>query len=265
MNEPKRWLDDGASEVIGRLLRAASDEQPTASAVQRAVAGVAMGAGVTGAALGSASASVGAAAKAAPLATGIFLKWTLLGSLVTLGAGAVVTSLSSPDPDPMATPASLPSGKADARPSKALAAEPQAEKPVVQDSGGARNIAPSAQLGPRDEGPRPSSSAKGPPTPAEEVAVADIELLARETKLIDRARAELAAGRAGPTLAILNEYQAQFPRPRYAPEALYLRMEALLAQGNRQAARQVAERLVSNYPQSPQATRAEALLSTTIR
>jgi hypothetical protein len=263
MNEPKRWLDDGASEVIGHLLRAASDERPSAAAVERAVAGVAVGAGVTGAAVGSAAASIGAAAKGAPLASGIFLKWTLLGSLVTLGAGGLATNLSNPRPDPMATPASLPSGKPGAPPNKALTAVPQ-EQPVVQDTGGAQNIAPSAQPGPGDEVPRPSSSAKEPTTPAEEAAVVDVELLSRETELVDRARAELAAGHAGPALAILNEYQAQFPRPRYAPEALYLRMEALLAQGNQQAAKQLAKRLASSYPQSPHAARAEALLSTTI-
>jgi hypothetical protein len=263
MNEPKRWLDDGASEQIGRLLRAASDEQPSATALERAVAGVTVGAGVTGAAVGSASASIGAAAKGAPLASGIFLKWTLLGSLVTLGAGGLVTSLSSFGPDPMATPARLPAGKPDTLPSEALTPVPQ-EQPVVRDSGGAQNIAPSAQSGLGGEVRRPSSSTKGPPTPAEEAAVVDVELLGRETKLVDRARAELGAGRAGPALVILNEYQAQFPSPRYAPEALYLRMEALLAQGNQQAARQVAKRLASSYPQSPHAARAEALLSTTI-
>jgi len=264
MNEPKRWLDDGASEVIGRLLRAASDERPSATAVERAVAGVAVGAGVTAAAVGSASASMVAAAKGAPLASGIFLKWTLLASLVTLGAGGLVTSLSSPGPDSMATPASLPSGKADAPPSNARTAVPP-EQPVVQDTGGAQNIALSAQRGPGGEGPRPSGSAKEPTTPVEETAVVDVELLARETELVDRARAELAAGQAGPALAILDEYQAQFPRPRYAPEALYLRMEALLAQGNRQAAKQLAKRLASSYPQSPHAARAEALLSRTIQ
>ena len=264
MDEPKRWLDDGVPEVIGRLLRAASDEQPSAMALERAVAGVAVGAGVTGIAVGTASAGVGAGVKSAPLASGIFLKWTLLGSLVTLGAGGLAVGLSNPPPHQAARPAGQPSSAVAARPRTAATAVPRAEWPAVSDSVSEQHAASSAQSGLVGEARRPSISTRGSPSPAEEAVVADVELLARETKLVDRARAELSAGRAAPALAILDDYQAQFPRPRYAPEALYLRMEAWLVQGNQQAARQVAKRLASSYPTSPHAARAEALLSTTI-
>lgn len=260
MNEPKRWLDDGASEEIARLLRAASDERPAATAVERAVASVVVGAVVSGAAIGSASAGVSAAAKVAPMASGIFLKWTLLGSLVAIGAGGLATSLSRPASDPVARPAPPATGKPGTLPSTAGTGAPQ-EPAVDPDQVGPSRLASSAEPRRGGEVRRPSSS-KVLPAPAEETAVVDVELLARETMLVDRARAELAAGRTGPALVILDEYQAQFPRPRYGPEALYLRMEALLAQGNQQAARQVANRLASSYPQSPHAARAEALLST---
>lgn len=262
MNEPKRWLDDGAPDVIGRLLRAASDEHPSTTAVERAVAGVAIGAGVTGAGIGTAGASIGVGVKSAPLASGIFLKWTLLGTLVTLGAGGVAVGLSSPPAGQVPAPARLSPSTAAA--AKTPVATVQQAEPAIADSVRAQHAASVAQTELGGEARRPSSSTKASLTPMEEVPVVDVELLARETKLVDRARAELAAGRASTALVTLDEYQAQFPRQRYAPEALYLRMQALLAQGNQLAARQVAKRLASSHPTSPHAARAEAVLSTSI-
>lgn len=243
MNEPKRWLDDGASEVMGRLLRAASDEQPSATAVERAVV-----------------ASACAAVKSAPLASAIFLKWTLLGCLVTLGAGGVAVSLSSPPPDQAVTPARLASS------ALTDTAVQRAEPPPIPDSVKAHDPASARQIGRGGALQRRSSSTKGSPPSAtkEATVVVDVELLAHETKLVDKARGELAAGRAASALAVLDEYQARFPHPRYAPEALYLRMEALLVQGNRHSARQVAERLAAKHATSPHAARAEAVLATTI-
>jgi len=260
MNEPRRWLDEGAPEVIGRMLRAAGDERPSSDAVERAVAGLAVGAGITG----SAGAAAGATAKGTTLASGVFLKWTLLGSLVTLGAGGLAVGLSSPSNPQVAMPAGVASSAPVARPQTSVADLQPPEEPSVPDSVDAKRATPAASTGLGSELRPQASSPKSAQAPAEEVPVVDVELLARETRLVDRARADLAAGRAGSALAILDEYQAQFPQPRYAPEALYLRMEGLLAQGNTQAARQVAKRLAQSHPNSPHAARAEALLTTTI-
>src|SRR5688572_21561667 len=79
MNEPKRWLSDGAPPEIGQVLRAAGSEQPSSGSLERALASVALGAGITGAAT-SAAGAAGVASS-----SGIFLKWTLLGCAVTLG------------------------------------------------------------------------------------------------------------------------------------------------------------------------------------
>ena len=257
MNEPKRWLDDGAPDAIGHMLRAAGDERPSRAALERAVAGVVVGAGISGSAVGVA----GAAVKGAPLAGGVFLKWTLLGSLVTLGAGGLaagVSSLTSERAAPARAPSSTP-----AEPRMQVVDSHPAAQPDQPDL--AASVEPSPKAAPTPAGREPRGDGDSPrPNAVAEASPVDAEVLVQETRLVDRARAELAAGRAARTLVALDEYQARFPRPRYAPEALYLRMEALLALGNRPAARQVASRLASSHPSSPHAARAEAVLSTKI-
>jgi len=285
MNEPKRWLDDGAPEAVGQMLRAADNERPSPAALDQALAGVAVGAGILSSASGAAGAS--ATLKGALLANSVFLKWSLIGALVTVGAGGLAVGFSapfsSPHDEPVASPASsTPSG---AKAPRAPGAEeqrgeppapsaPKAE-PNLDDTPGTAppGTAPPAAAPPAAnargttdgrQARRPMEALKGASASAVDTGVVDVEVLAQETKLVDRARAELGAGQAAGALFTLDEYQTRFPRPRYAPEALYLRMEALLLLGKTQAARQVATRLAASHPSSPHAARAEAVLKTTI-
>jgi hypothetical protein len=100
-----------------------------------------------------------------------------------------------------------------------------------------------------------SSDAPAPGLPLE------AETLAEEVRSVDRARASLAAGRPHQALALLDEYERRFRARGFAPEALYLRMEALTALGQNAAAISAAERLLASYPNSPQGARARVLLS----
>jgi hypothetical protein len=92
---------------------------------------------------------------------------------------------------------------------------------------------------------------------------ADTEQLAEQVALVDRARGALANGDAPGALAALNQYDAQFARRKFAPESLYLRMEALLREGRTSAARDVAQMLVQSYSTSPHAARARQVLAQT--
>jgi hypothetical protein len=258
MTEPKRWAEDGASAVVGQLLRAAAEEQPTSHSLERALAGVTAAGVVTGSA--SAAAGSVATAKGMPLASAIFAKWMLYGVVATLTAGGLglgarrLLQAAPAAPSP-AQGAALALPSTQTLPSaQALRDSPSTEAPT--DARPARATAPAA---PGVRASHPSSVAQASSAPAVE-PVLDAAALAQETQLVDHARAELGAGHAGAALATLDEYQARFPQPRYAPEALYLRMEALLASGNAAAARQVAGRLASRYPNGPHAARAEALL-----
>jgi outer membrane protein assembly factor BamD (BamD/ComL family) len=89
----------------------------------------------------------------------------------------------------------------------------------------------------------------------------DVETLTEEVRQVDRARVALAAGRPAQTLAVLEEYERHFPQHRFAPEALYLRMEALMSLGRAAEARLAAERLLANYPGAPNGARARAVLT----
>jgi hypothetical protein len=97
--------------------------------------------------------------------------------------------------------------------------------------------------------------------PQEAEAPVDAEKLAEEVRVIDP-RSALAAGRATDALTALDEYDARMAPRRFQPEALYLRMQALLALGRKTDARSTAARLVRSFPQSPHTARARRVLET---
>ena len=90
----------------------------------------------------------------------------------------------------------------------------------------------------------------------------DAERLAEEVALVDQARGALARGDGSAAIAALDQYEARFTQRKFAPEALYLRMEALLKLGRTSAGRAVAARLVAGYPRSPHTARARQVLAT---
>jgi hypothetical protein len=114
--------------------------------------------------------------------------------------------------------------------------------------------------------PEAAPGLAGPRTVAPEAPAAsgvplDAETLAEEVKSVDRARAALAAGQAAQTLVVLDEYERRFRKRGFAPEALYLRMEAYTSLGRTAEARTAAERLLTNYPNSLHGARARAVLA----
>jgi TolA-binding protein len=85
--------------------------------------------------------------------------------------------------------------------------------------------------------------------------------LTAETATLDAARASLRAGQAGDALATLDSFAVRFPSGALAPEAGALRVEALLASGDRAAAEAVGRALVATYPRTSAAYRARALFN----
>ena len=84
--------------------------------------------------------------------------------------------------------------------------------------------------------------------------------LAAELALLDDARQALAASSATRALRSLNDYDLRFEHPNLAPEALYLRLEALTLQGDKAGTEAVARRLLGSYPRGPHAARARSVL-----
>jgi hypothetical protein len=75
--------------------------------------------------------------------------------------------------------------------------------------------------------------------------------LARERELIERARAELRAGRAADALSALRVHEREFPNGVLLEERLGLQIEVLAARGETAAARQRAAEFRSRFPGSP--------------
>jgi RNA polymerase sigma-70 factor, ECF subfamily len=85
--------------------------------------------------------------------------------------------------------------------------------------------------------------------------------LGAQLALIDGARAMLANGSARDALAQLREYDARYPAGALGPEALALRVEALLRSGEQARGRALGDRFVAQHPKSPYAARIRSLLA----
>lgn len=95
---------------------------------------------------------------------------------------------------------------------------------------------------------------------SEAVTALPAETLAAEIAGIDRARSLLAAGSNSRAVAALDDYERRFPKNHFAPEVLYLRMEAASRAGHADEARRFARQLLARYPTSPQSEKARHLL-----
>jgi len=281
MTEPKRWIDEGPPQAIERLLHAAAAERPPEASMSRTLTALGVGAGTASAASAAGAATVGGAAASAGKATGIFaasalVKWGLLAGAVTaagLTGRAVVRSRAEQRALPAAVSALAPGARtlapAPKTPTAAPLALPEAPATEVVPVPGEPPPEP-APLLPRGArgavAPHPSvvSSRAEPRVAAEPEAPIDVERLAEEVALVDQARGAFARGDGAAAIAALDGYDARFKQQKFAPEALYLRMESLLKLGRTGAARAVAARLVSAYPKSPHTARARQVMSETI-
>lgn len=127
----------------------------------------------------------------------------------------------------------------------AMATVAQNEEPRV-NAVAARNFAPvmatDASAMPQTEAPPVASS------------------MGQEIATVDLARRALREGDAGAALRTLDEYRARWPRGVFAIEVMVLRVETLLAMGQRAAAESLAASTIRAQPTSRYATRLRNLL-----
>jgi TolA-binding protein len=193
-------------------------------------------------------------------ALGTFAKWAVLATAVTAAgvAGNVVMSrpvASSATRAPLA-PVSMPATAAPKPPE-----QPTEIAPIEPVATAAQPVEPAPPAVARVV-PTSTSKTATKAAPIEDAPL-DAERLAEEVALVDQARGALARGDAGAALRALDEYEARFSERRFAPEALYLRMESLLRLGKSETARAVAERLAKRFPSSPHTARARQVLTQT--
>jgi TolA-binding protein len=255
MSDPTRLLSGETSDFEKELLRSWNAEQPSDAARDRVLAIV--GAGAVGGAVAAVAKVGGSIAPKAGVAGGAALaKWLAIGALGIVTASATVayvrhvrrashsmTTGAAHDVDSERSPAvSVPvnaSAPAEATP---RANEPAATTATPPESS-ARSTAP-----PRRGAGTEKSTHPGDPALGEQVSA------------LDRARRALSDGDPAAALRELDEDEARFPRGALAEEAEVLRVESLLAAGDRATASRAGARFLAAHPASPHAARVHALL-----
>lgn len=104
---------------------------------------------------------------------------------------------------------------------------------------------------------------QAPPEPEPSARVDSPNLLALEIARVDEARALLNSGKPDAALAALKTYDPTSPGAVLGREALIIRIEALLARGDRAGARALAAQYLARYPKDVHAARMQQIASTT--
>jgi hypothetical protein len=236
MSELRRWSAEGATAEEIALLEAGRGVQPSASAQARARALRALGAGAAVATIGT-TAPLAAATKSGLTLASKVLVLSLVGSGVVAGAVAVRASHPRSAPTAAAEHAGpRPQSPERARPEPSREEPPAASVPVAVSA---------AQSGVRARPARPASSS---------------DQLTRETKALELAHRALAEHDPRTALGILDRYRAQFPDGSLASESVLLRVQALLAIGDRAGAQALADSYSAANPGTPYSRRIKEIV-----
>jgi hypothetical protein len=270
MKDPERLADVDASALARRMLTAARHEKPSNAAFDRTVAALGVSAVVVGAGASAGITAAGAAASAGAnaMAAGVggtalsgatklapaglvfaVAKWVGIGAvsgLLTAGVVDGVSTWSAPEPREPAQKA------------------PSTFSPSVGAAGPSRVEQVRTPPGQPDElAALPVKPTVSRPAVAQQPheAAARRARLAAEVAAVDRAREAMARGNSTQALQALDAYERGFSEQQFRPEALYLRMEALVQRGDLAGARSVATTLLAADPHGPHAARARAVLA----
>jgi hypothetical protein len=269
MNDPRRLRDEYAGDLEGRLLRSVQSDAPRSDAHRRTL--VALGLG--GATLGIPAATTAAAAAkvGSTMTVAAIIKWIGVGvgaAVVTVGAvyetpkllglrqstvvehappPSAVAGLDRAEPSPLGLiePSLTENGSSE---NHAAPAVPRAPENLPPTNPARQPHAMQSQMDNFADLPPPSINAEpNPPGLSQEVAMLDT---ARQTVSSDPVS----------TLHMLDNYEARFPRGDLAPEALVLRIEALVRSGQRAAAEKLAREYLARNPGSPHARKIGTLI-----
>jgi hypothetical protein len=259
MNGPSRLLESSSHAGVRELLRAGIDESPRPAALQRTALALGVsGSIVSATAAASATGAAVVTSAAAPTTLALAAKWIAIGTLCGGGLAASAQAVSdfAATPPPAAAVTNRLVGTPAAQVASAI---------VVTHAGPAEPAAPqiieAQPPGPARSTPtRTSTSTPSPALPAS-ASLPDAQSLAHEVTTIDAARAALSAGRAANALAQVDGYFARARTGTLDREAELLRIDALTALGQRDAAAAHARAYAANYPRDPRLGRLRALLS----
>jgi hypothetical protein len=272
MTDPRRLKDEYAGDLQGQLLRSVDADAPRRDAHGRTL--VALGFGSAALGIPAATTATAAAKVGASVTMTMVVKWVGIGigaAVIAAGtvyeapklAGRVPSGVTPREQVSTAAPIALDDHK------PASPREPIA--PAVNDNGndGNRITAPSpgSPQGDAISNPKrtpravPNAAQKdiANPSPASELVESEPPGLSREVAMLDTARQSVSSDPVG-TLRVLDDYANQFPHGNLAPEALVLRIEALVRSGQRSAAEKLAREYLARNPGSPHARKIATLL-----
>ncbi len=244
MTDPSRWNEEGADDFERSLLGSAkSDRMPEASRHRIAAALATVTVAGTLEATTSTSTTTGGLLGTAKL--------VLISAMIAIGAAAAVYLLRSGTEERAATTVSAPPENAPRREqvssSNAVAVEPTVR---VEDLPAAASPAS-----------KPASPRTSPPVVASAPGRAAAgSNLAAEAALLDGARALLRSGDLAGASASLDAYEREFAAGALAYEAGVMRVDLLVARGERAEAKVRARKLLERQPNGPYATRLRALV-----
>lgn len=273
MTEPRRLKDKYAGGFEGALLRSARADAPSARARGRAFVALGVGGAVAGVPAAT-TAATGAAGAKTLASVGLFaaVKWGGIGLAVgalTVGGIRQAPRLFHGPAETRASAAAIakPPAPTDHHENIAPSIETEAELAPVLEPALAQTAVP--EPAPRALTAPDSRAAASPPESAHAalpVSKAALPIdaiqepqLAEEVAALDRAR-RLVANNPARALGLLDEYEPRFPHGNLAPEALVLRIEALVRAGDRARAETLASSFLAGHPRSPHAKRIRTVL-----
>lgn len=245
--EPRPLLEDGATEIEKVLLRAGRADGPRKEAAAQLLTAISGLPPTGGPHAGPGTSPAGSVLK--PVAYTRLVKVVLLA--VGVGGGAIVTHH-------LARPARVAPPALPARP--VVAETVPAAVPGAAPASAA--LAPSPGVPSAGEGRvRRVSHAGRAHEAAREAGDSPVDRsLGKETRALDRVRESLDAHRPTEALRLLDEYQRNFPQGRLRPEAMVLRLAALVGAGRHGAADALAGQLLADEAYQTYAPRIRSLL-----
>ena len=239
-----KLVADDPTPLEKLLLDASRAEQPSDEHKARMRALLGIGLPLSGPLVAPSPAHAQVAANLAPTATGLGKSATLAKAALGLGVVALVgafmltrqhdSSLPSPPPPPTSPRTPTPD------PERAVSPPPEAAPAV-------------SPLPPVEE---PAAVVTPAPLAARSVAssVASADL-GEQIRLIEAARAGVAAHDARAATTALDTYAAKFPRGSFGQEAFVLRIRAIDQSGDSSRATALAKSFVARFPNSPHVAR----------
>jgi hypothetical protein len=216
---PERLLASDATDFERRVLETARENRPSPASSAR----MARALGLTAAAVGTAVAAEAVAAEAAATkatiaaGTSTIWPWISAGVLGLVVAGAVVGTRGRHAPEPKTAPPAV--------------TAPVARPPSAVDEPADVVVAPAPRVA--ASSPRVRAAAGGD--------------LAEQVAFIDSARTAMSGGADRRALEILRRYLDKYPAGSFRPEAIALKIEALMKLGRESEARALAERFVAEH------------------